>query len=462
MASAPTHPGDRHRVTDHYDLAVIGAGAAGLSVTYAAARLGVRVALIERGAMGGECLNTGCIPSKTLLAAAHRGETFGQAKAYINTAIAAIAPMDSTARYTGLGATVIAGSAQFTGRRSLEVNSRALTAKRIVVATGSRPKIPIFCQGIPHLTNETIWDLPDLPTHLIILGGGPMAFEMAEAFSVLGAKVTMVGGPRLLPREDPALAAPLITALQHRGVTLLTQRAVAAKPGPILVLDNGSEVAGTHLLIAAGRTVDVSSLNLTAAGISAGPDGIATDSSLRCIGNKAIFAAGDAANPQGIGPQRYTHVAGSHASIIIKQVLFRLPAKLSATPPVRAIYTQPELAQVGYTHAQAGPDAKTLIWPFAENDRALAEDATTGLVKLVLDKNGRLVGAGIAGPNAGDMIGLYALMLAQKTKLSALAGLVLPYPTRSEAGKRAAGSFFAEKLFTPKMSQLVKFLARLP
>lgn len=449
-------------MTDHYDLAVIGAGAAGLSVTYAAARLGVRVALIERGSMGGECLNTGCIPSKTLLAAAHRGEAFEQAKARINTAIAAIAPMDSAARYSALGATIITGTAQFTGRQSLDVNGVALTARRIVVATGSRPNVPAFCQGIPCLTNETIWNLPALPGHLLILGGGPMAFEMAEAFSVLGAKVTMVGGSRLLPREDPALAAPLIAALQRRGVVLLTQRAVAAKPGPVLVLADGSQAAGTHLLVAAGRSVDVSTLNVAAAGISAGPEGIDTDRSLRCLGNKAVFAAGDAANPQGIGPQRYTHVAGSHASIIIRQVLFRLPAKLPSTPPVRAIYTHPELAQAGCTEAQAGPGAKTLIWPFADNDRAIAENLTTGLIKLVLDTNGRLVGAGITGPNAGDMIGLYALMLAQKTKLAALAGLVLPYPTRSEAGKRAAGSLFAEKLFSPKISRLVKFLARLP
>ncbi len=462
MASAPTHPGDRHRLTDRFDLAVIGAGAAGLSVTYAAARLGVRVVLIERDTMGGECLNAGCIPSKTLLAAAHRGENFEQAKARIKTAIAAIAPMDSAARYSDLGATIITGTARFTGRQSLEVNGVALTARRIVVATGSRPNIPAFCKGIPYLTNETIWDLPALPAHLLILGGGPMAFEMAEAFSALGAKVTMVGGTQLLPREDPELAAPLIAALQARGVTLFARRAVAAKSGPLLVLDDGSEVAGSHLLIAAGRTVDVSTLNLAAAGISAGPDGIVTGRSLRCLGNKAVFAAGDAVNPQGIGPQRYTHVAGSHASIIIRQALFRLPAKLSAIPPVRAIYTHPELAQAGTTQAQVGSGAKTLIWPFAENDRAIAEDATAGLVKLVLDKNGRLVGAGITGPNAGDMIGLYALMLAQKTKLSALAGLVLPYPTRSEAGKRAAGSFFAEKLFIPKISRLVKFLVRLP
>ncbi|MDE8348665.1 MAG: FAD-dependent oxidoreductase [Acidocella sp.] len=453
-------------MTGHYDLAVIGAGAAGLSVTYAAARLGVRVALIERGTMGGECLNTGCIPSKTLLAAAHRGVSFDHAKARIKATISAIAPMDSAARYSDLGASIITGTARFTGRQSLEVDGVALTAKRIVVATGSRPNIPDFCHGIPYLTNETIWDLPALPTHLLILGGGPMAFEMAEAFSALGAKVTMIGGTRLLPREDPELAAPLIAALQSRGITLLTQRAVAASAGPgfgpVLLLADGSEVTGTHLLIAAGRIVDVSSLNLAAGGISAGLDGIATDRSLRCLGNKAVFAAGDAANPQGVGPQRYTHVAGSHASIIIKQALFRLPAKLSTTPPVRAIYTHPELAQVGATQAQAGPGAKTLIWPFADNDRTIAEDATAGLVKLVLDKSDRLVGAGITGPHAGEMIGLYALMLVQKTKLSALARVVLPYPTRSEAGKRAAGSLFAERLFTPQLSRLVKFMVRLP
>lgn len=442
-----------------FDLAVIGAGAAGLSVTYAAARLGLRVALIERGEMGGECLNAGCVPSKALLAAARAGEDFEAAKNLVKAAIAAIAPADSAARYTGLGATIINGTARFTGPRHLEVDGVALTARRIVIATGSRPAVPEFCRDIPHLTNETIWDIPSLPAHLLILGGGPMAFEMADAFSQLGARVTIIGGATLLPREDAELAAPVIAALRARGVTMLRQRAVAAKQGPVLVLEDGTEIAGSDLLLAAGRRVDVSALNLPAAGLLADAGGIITDQGLRCIGNRHVFAAGDVANPAGLGPQRFTHVAGYHAGIIIRRALFRLPARLSLIPPVRVTYTAPELAYVG---AIAGPAHKVLRWPFAENDRAVAEGDTAGLVKLVLDGKHRLVGAGITGKGAGEMIGLYALMLAQGIKLSALAGLVLPYPTRTEAGKRAAGALFAEKLFAPGPAALVKFLAKLP
>jgi pyruvate/2-oxoglutarate dehydrogenase complex dihydrolipoamide dehydrogenase (E3) component len=441
--------------------AVIGAGAAGLSVAYATSRLGLPTLLIERGEMGGECLNTGCIPSKTLLAAARRGNTWEQARAHIKSAIAAIAPTDSESRYTALGATVLRGAARLTGPNTLEVDGRRLTAKRIIIATGSRPRIPDFCAGIPHLTNETIWDLPKLPAHLLIIGGGPMAFEMADAFSALGAKITMAAGETPLAREDPELTAPLIAALRDRGVDILPYRATGAKPGG-LRLSDGREISGSEILVAAGRAVDVSAFNLAAAGIEANAEGIKTDLSLRALGHKNVFAAGDCANPQGIGPQRFTHIAGAHAGVIIRQAVFRLPAKLPRTPPIRVTFTSPELAQVGCTSAEAGEKSRALTWHFSENDRAIAEGDTTGLIKLVIDEKSRLIGAGILGPGAGEMIALYALAIAQGAKLSAIANLILPYPTRGEAGKRAAGAFYAEKLFAPGPSRIAKFLARLP
>jgi pyruvate/2-oxoglutarate dehydrogenase complex dihydrolipoamide dehydrogenase (E3) component len=459
MAEPRAYQGDRHRL--NFFAAIIGAGAAGLSVAYAMSRLGLPTLLIERAAMGGECLNTGCIPSKTLLAAARRGRNWAQAQAHIKAAIAAIAPMDSEARYTGLGATVLRGAARFTGPNSLDVDGMQINARRIIIATGSRPEIPDFCTGIPLLTNETIWDLPALPPHLLILGGGPMAFEMADAFSALGAKVTMAAGESPLAREDPELTAPLIAALRTSGVEILPLRATGAKPGS-LRLSDGREISGTEILVAAGRAVDVSSLNLAAAGIAADADGIKTDLSLRALGHKNVFAAGDCANPQGIGPQRFTHIAGAHAGVIIRQAVFRLPAKLPRTPPVRVTCTSPELAQVGCTLAEAGAKARALTWHFSENDRAIAEGDTTGLIKLVIDKKSRLIGAGIAGPGAGEMIALYALAIAGRQKLSAIANLVMPYPTRGEAGKRAAGAFYAEKLFAPGPSRVAKFLARLP
>jgi pyruvate/2-oxoglutarate dehydrogenase complex dihydrolipoamide dehydrogenase (E3) component len=457
---ANTQPPEGSRLGLSFDLAVIGAGAAGLSVAYGAARLGLRIALIERAVMGGECLNTGCVPSKALLHAARAGQDWSQAQAAIRAAIAKIAPADSEERYSGLGATVLRGTARFTGRSTLLVDNTPVVARRIVIATGSKPKIPAFCTGLPVLTNETVWDLPALPSHLIILGGGPMGFEMADAFTTLGSAVTLIG--RLLPREDPDLTLPLIAALRERGVRLVEGRAVAAAAGPVITCADGSKISGSHLLAATGREVAVEGLNLAAAGIGYGPDGIKTDAGLRCLGRKNVFAAGDCADPAGIGPRRYTHIAGSHAGVLLRRAVFRLPARLSATPPVRAMFTAPELAQVGVTAAEAGPGATALTWHFADNDRAIAEGETAGLIKLVIDKKARVIGAGLVGPGASEMIGLYALAVAQRLKLVALAALVLPYPTRSEAGKRAAGAYFAAKIFGRVPRRVARFLARLP
>jgi pyruvate/2-oxoglutarate dehydrogenase complex dihydrolipoamide dehydrogenase (E3) component len=432
-----------------------------LSVTYAAARLGVRVVLIERGEMGGECLNVGCVPSKAMLAAARRGLGWTEVRAEVARAVAAIAPMDSVERYEGLGAIVLRGEARFVGPAELAVGDQRIKARRIVVATGSRPLVPGFLAGVPYLTNETVWGLPAAPGRLLVLGGGPMAMEMAEAFAMLGSEVTVVGGARLLASEDAELAAPVLAALRGRGVRLIERRAVGARAG-VLVLEGGEELLGDAILVAAGRVVNATALNLAAAGISAGPGGIRTDRGLRAIGNKRVFAVGDVADPQGVGASRFTHVAGAQAGVVVKRALFRLPARVSATPPVRVTYTAPELAQVGMILAQAGDGARALTWPFAENDRAIAEGDTIGLVKLVVDRRGRLVGAGIVGPGAGEMIGLYALALAERTKLSALAGLVLPYPTRGEAGKRALGTMFAERIFGAGPRWLVQKMTRLP
>jgi len=310
------------------------------------------------------------------------------------------------------------------------------------------------------LTSQTIWDLPACPAHLVILGAGPMGCELAEAFAGLGAKVTLIGP--MLPREDAEMVAILGAHLRARGVNLLAPRAVAAAPGIGVLLADGNTVTGSHLLIAAGRRAETTALNLAAAGIQAGRDGIRTDAGLRALGTRHIYAAGDCADPAGIGPQRFTHVAGSHAGIVLRRALFRLPAKLNPAPPVRAVFTAPELAQVGFTAAEAGPGGRALTGRFADNDRAVADDDITGMVKLVLDRRGRLIGAGIVGRHAGEMIGLYALAIASRTRLSALAGLVLPYPTLSESGKRAIGGYLGERLFSKGPRFVAKWLGRLP
>jgi pyruvate/2-oxoglutarate dehydrogenase complex dihydrolipoamide dehydrogenase (E3) component len=459
---------------------VIGAGSAGLSVAYGAARLGLRVALIERDRMGGDCLNVGCVPSKALLAAAHaardarRAGRFGvrlgppeidwaAVRAHVQGAIAAIAPVDSAERYSGLGATVLPGSARFVARDTLSVDGRRLTARRIVVAAGSRPAVPAIpgLAAVPFLTNETIFGLAERPEHLLILGGGAIGLEMAQAHACLGCRVTVVEGGRIAPQEDSALVDALRASLVADGVTLVEGAQVTeVEPGPALRLADGRRLSGSHLLVAAGRRAATEDLGLDAGGVAFGPRGIATDAGLRSVSNRRVFAAGDIADPAGIGPRAFTHAAGYHASIIIRRAVFRLPARLDYRALPRVIYTAPELAQAGLTAAEA-PGSTVLRFALAENDRAVTEADTVGAVRLVV-VGGRVVGAGILAPHAGEMIGLCALAIARRLSPAALAQLILPYPTRADAVKRAAGSGLAERLFAPRTRRVVRVLAALP
>ena len=464
-----------------FDLLIIGAGSAGLSIAAGAAQLGVRVALVERDRMGGECLNAGCVPSKALLAAAHAAGTIRESwrfglrvpsptvdwdavRDHVRGVIAAIAPNDSEARFTALGVTVLRGEARFTGPDAVTVNGRTLTAKRFVVATGGQAVVPPIpgLADIPHWTNERLFELTERPDHLLILGGGPLGLEMADAFSGLGCRVTVIEGASIANRDDIELVNGLRTIMIRRGIRFLEGCAVAsAEAGPVLVLADGRRIEGTHLLVALGRRPNLTALNLDAAGVAASRAGVITDAGLRSPGNKRVYAAGDVADPAGIGPRAFTHVASYHASIIIRRALFRLPARLDYSALPRVIYTSPELAQVGATEAEAGPGAEILRWPMADNDRAQAERDTGGLVKLIVRRN-RVIGAGILAPHAGEMIGQWTLAIARRVPLSALADLIAPYPTRAEAGKRAAGSHFTSRLFSDRTRALVRLLGRLP
>jgi pyruvate/2-oxoglutarate dehydrogenase complex dihydrolipoamide dehydrogenase (E3) component len=467
-----------------FDLAVIGAGAAGLSVTAVAAQLGLRVALIERDRMGGDCLNHGCVPSKALLAAAHAAEAvrsggrlglrlpapqidWDAVRAHVHGVIEAIAPVDSEARFRALGASVLRGEARFAAPDALAVDGQRITARRIVIAAGSMATVPPIpgLDQISYLTNATLFDLAERPDHLVILGGGPIGLEMADAFAGLGCRVSVVEAATIAGKEDPELAAGLRAALSERGVTLLEGAKVAAvEPGPILILDDGRRIAGSHLLVAVGRRPNLQALDLPAGNVRSGPGGIATDRGLRSLTNRRVYAVGDIADPQGIGPRAFTHAGSYHAGIVIRRALFRLPARVDYGALPRVIYTNPELAQVGLTEVEAraaGQQISILRWPLSDNDRAVAERDTVGLVKLVVARD-RVIGAGILAPNAGEMIGLWGLAIAQRVKLSALASLIIPYPTRSEAAKRAATSFFAPRLFAPRTKSLVRLLAWLP
>ena len=463
------------------DICVIGAGSGGLSVAAGAAQMGARVVLIEAGEMGGDCLNAGCVPSKALIAAAKAAEAqrsgarfgikpvepevdFGAVKDHVAAVIAQIAPVDSQERFEGLGVRVIRAFASFTGPGEVAAGSYTIRARRFVIATGSRPFVPPI-QGadtVPHYTNETIFAARDKPAHLIVIGGGPIGMEMAQAHRRLGSAVTVIEGAKALGREDPEMAAVVLDALRAEGITILEGQGVvrlAGEAGAVEVtLADGSTVHGSHLLMAVGRKVSLDGMNLEAAGVAYTAKGITVNDSLRSS-NRRVYAVGDAA-----GGLQFTHVAGYHAGIVVRQAVLGLPAKATMRAMPRATYTQPELAQVGLTEAEARAahgDALTVVRAeFHHNDRAIAEAKDKGLIKVMIVK-GRPVGAAIAGPQAGELVALWALAISSRLKMSAIAGMVAPYPTLGEVSKRAAGAYFSPKLFdNAALKRLVRFVQR--
>ena len=445
-----------------------------------AAQMGAKVVLIERGLMGGDCLNFGCVPSKSLLAAARladlarRGAALGitsprpdidfaTAAEGVQQVIAAIAPNDSVERFEGLGVRVLRREARFTSPRTMHAGETEIRPRRFVIATGSHPAIPAIpgLTDIPYLTNETIFANRERPDQLIVIGGGPIGIEMAQAHRRLGARVTVLDVGPVLPRDDPELVASLTGHLIGEGIAIRPDIQIVGiernAEDIIVRLAGGERVAGSHLLIAAGRRPTIEALDLAAAGIEATAKGITVDARLRTT-NPRAFAIGDVAG----GPQ-FTHIALYHAGIVIRNALFRLPARFDYRALPWVTYTDPELAQVGLTEAAAraaGENAQVLRWPFSENDRAQTERDTEGLVKVVLGRGGRVLGASILGAGAGDLILPWALAVSQKLKIGALANLIVPYPTRGEASKRAAGCYYTPTLFSPRTRRFVRFLAR--
>ena len=465
------------------DICVIGAGSGGLSVAAGASQMGAKVALIERGPMGGDCLNFGCVPSKALLAAGHAARRqalaarfgvmappatidFQRVHDHVHDVIAGIAPHDSVERFEGLGVAVIQAEGRFTAPDRVVAGDTEVVARRFVIATGSRPMVPPITglDGVPHLTNETIFDLTEAPGHLVIVGGGPIGCELAQAHRRLGARVTVVEMFSILGNDDPELVDVVRGQLRAEGVELMERTPVrrverAGERIAVIVGDEGAEgrIEGTHLLIAAGRTPNVDGLGLDAAGIAFERRGIMVDARLRTT-NRRVYAIGDVA-----GPYPFTHTAGYQAGIVIRNILFRLPAKVDYRALPWATFTDPELAQVGMTEAkarEAGERIRVLRAPFAEIDRARAEREIEGFVKVVTTARGRILGAGIVGPAAGDLLQPWELAIRAKLKIGALAGLIVPYPTLAEINKRAAGSFYAARLFGEGTRKIVRFLAR--
>lgn len=469
------------------DICVIGAGSGGLSVAAGASQMGASVALVEKGEMGGDCLNYGCVPSKALLAAGHaaeavrRGGRFGvrtagapevdDAKVYahVHGAIAAIQPNDSQERFEGLGVTVVRAHGRFTGPTQVTAGETVIDARRVVIATGSSPAVPPIpgLDQTDYLTNETVFYREKLPRKLIVIGGGPIGIELAQAHRHLGCDVTVLELAKVLPKDDPELVGVVRARLDADGLDIRegvdVLRVENTDNGVAAVIRAGGDgpeerVEGSDLLIATGRRSNLGGLDLEVAGIATDERGrLVVDARLR-TSNRKVFAIGDAA-----GGLQFTHVAGYHAGVVIKNALFRLPAKADHSTVPWVTYTAPELAQVGLTEAAAraqGTAFNVLRWAYHENDRAQAEDETEGLVKAIVTPKGRILGCGIAGAHAGELIQSWVLAMSAGLKVGDLAQMIAPYPTFGEVSKRAAGSFYTPKLFSDRTRKVVRFLSR--
>ncbi len=463
------------------DILVIGAGSGGLSVAAGASQMGASVVLLEGHEMGGDCLNFGCVPSKALIATGkaaygqqHSAEfgvsnaagavDYAAAKDHVADVIATIAPVDSQERFEGFGINVIREFGTFISRDEVRAGDTVIKARRIVIATGSSPLVPPIpgLDTVPYETNETLFQLREAPEHLLIIGGGPIGMEMAQAHIRMGCKVTVIEGAKALGKDDPELAEVVLSSLKDEGVEI-AEDALAAEirgqAGAIEVeVKDGRIFKGSHLLMAVGRRANTDKLALEVAGIEPARNGIKVDAGLRTT-NKKVYAIGDVA-----GGLQFTHVAGYHAGVIIRSMLFGLPSKAKSSHIPWATYTDPELSQVGMTEAEAkeahGAAVEVVRFHYNHNDRAIAERKTKGFIKVMVVK-GRPVGVSIVGYQAGELINLWALALANNMKMSQIAAMVAPYPTIGEINKRAAGAYFSPRLFESDMvKRVVSFVQR--
>tara|TARA_R110000868_G_scaffold190862_1_gene434769 strand:+ start:67777 stop:69150 length:1374 start_codon:yes stop_codon:yes gene_type:complete len=448
-----------------YDICIIGAGSAGLTMAAVSASLGHKVALVESHKMGGDCLNYGCVPSKALLHCAKAGITdFQQVNKHIKHAIASIAPHDSVERFKDLGCDVYQEKGIFKNATTLQVGSKRIKAKRFVIATGASTFIPPIqgLENVPFLTNETIFNLKTCPSTLTIIGGGAIGVEMAFAFRKLGAQVTMIeSAPCILAQSDKDAVQIIRQELLNMGVKIhenVVIEKIMQEGVEIAVRLEEKTISSTHLLIATGRKANLENLNLKAANIHYNAKGIHVDKTLR-TNQKHIYAIGDCASKL-----QFTHVASFEASVVIKRVLFGLmhsKVKYNAVP--RVLYTSPELAETGISQQQAiqtyGEDnIKTVMVPYADVHRAVCDDKTLGFAKIILKNNGTVLGACIVGEQAGELITAWTTLITYKRKISDLSGVTVPYPTYSEINKQAASLFYKNSFYSSKVQKLSKWL----
>lgn len=466
------------------DFCVIGAGSGGLSFAAGAVQMGASVVLLESKKMGGDCLNYGCVPSKSLIAAAKfgheslRSKDFGwtaskpkvdfeKVHEHINNVIKAIAPNDSVERFEKLGVQVILEQGHFIDEKTVETESHLIQAKRFVIATGSTPFVPPIegLATVPYLTNETIFDLKELPKHLVVIGGGPIGIEMAQAFLRLGSHVTVLEAFSALPKDDPEITAKLKEILMSEGIDLNENvkissiKQVEQEIHIEYQTSDGKQknLNTSHVIVATGRRPNIQTLNLDAAGIKFSPRGIDVNAYLQ-TSNPKVYAIGDCT-----GGYQFTHVAGYHAGLVIRNSIFGLKTKVETRAIPWVTYTDPELAHVGFMESQLQEKQisyKVLHMNFDENDRAQAEKRTDGLIKVLVSSKGYVLGATILGVHAGELIYPWVMAIQNKLKLTAITSSIAPYPTLSDISKRVAGSFYTEKIFSPLMKTMVRFIMR--
>lgn len=465
----------------HCDIAIIGGGVGGLSVAAVASQLGLKVVLAEANKMGGDCLNTGCVPSKALIAAARSAHGFltssvfgiepatptihfAKVMEHVAGVINTIAHHDSVERFTQLGVHVIEAKAKFIDVKTIEAGGVKIKARQFIIATGSSPTIPPIpgLDSVSYLTNESIFSLREKPSHLIIIGGGPIGCELAQAFSFLGIKVSLLEAYTIMPHDEPELVEILRNNLIYSGISLLehcqVKKIVKTDVGIECEIQDKSSVKtinGSHLLIATGRSANVEDLNLDQANITYTKKGINVNDRLN-TSNKRVYAIGDVT-----GGYQFTHIANYHAGIVIRNCIFKLWAKVDYSTLPWVTYTSPELAHTGLTEAEARKkfsDIRVLLLPFTSNDRAQTEHQTQGKIKIIVTSKGKILGCSILGEHAGELILPWIMLIKNKQSLRALTELIVPYPTLSEISKRIASEFYTPNLFSVTVKRLVNFL----
>ncbi|WP_319780214.1 mercuric reductase [Maridesulfovibrio sp.] len=465
-----------------FDLGVIGGGAAGLTVAAGASQLGVKVLLIDKDErLGGDCLHYGCVPSKTLIRTARVRHLMGRAGDFglpevelppvdysqvvqrINEVIAEIQVHDSVERFNSLGVEVRFGKVYFVDAHSVSLNGSKVSARSWVVATGSSPAVPLIkgLDEVPYLTNVDLFSLPELPQSLIVLGGGPIAVEMAQSFQRLGSEVTVVQrSNQILSREDEDMARYVMDGMADDGVRFILGSTIEdvrnVDSGVEVHLKSGGEsitVSASKLLLAMGRSSNTTGLGLDKIGVELAHGSITVDARMRTSVSN-IYAAGDVT-----GKYRFTHAAGYEGGIVISNAVFHLPRKADYTWLPWCTYTDPELASVGMNEKaahKAGLKYKTVIEEFSTCDRALTEGEGRGLIKLLLNEKGKPIGCQLAAVHAGELLSEWIAVLNGRVGLSTLAGAVHPYPTLSEMNKKVAGKLLGEKLFSDKVRKILK------